>query len=113
MATPILAGVAVAGAALAGRAAIRAWQALKAAPARPKFPRAFLQGGFEPTMSRTEALQILGLREGAPREKIREAHRKLMRINHPDTGGSAYLAAKVNEAKDVLLGTGRRPTAGL
>jgi DnaJ family protein C protein 19 len=113
MATPLLAGIAVAGAALAGRAAIRAWQVLKTAPARPKFPRSFLQGGFEPTMSRTEALHILGLREGAPREKVREAHRRLMRINHPDTGGSAYLAAKVNEAKEVLLGTGRRPTAGV
>lgn len=92
---------------------MRAWQALQAMPARPKFPRAFLQGGFETDMSRKEALNVLGLREGAARDKIREAHRRLMRNNHPDTGGSAYLAMKVNEAKDVLLGGGRRATGGV
>ena len=112
MATPVMVGLAAAGAALAARAAVRAWQALQGMPARPSFPRAFLQNGFEATMSRAEALHILGLREGASRDKIREAHRRLMRINHPDAGGSAYLATKVNEAKDVLLGTGRRATSG-
>lgn len=60
--------------------------------------------GFEPTMTREEALKILGLREGATKEQIAEAHRRLMRVNHPDNGGSTLIASKINEAKDLLLG---------
>jgi hypothetical protein len=56
------------------------------------------------TMSREEALRVLGLGPGASADDIREAHRRLIRQNHPDTGGSDYLASKINEAKDVLLG---------
>ena len=59
-------------------------------------------------MSRREAAQILGLRESAAEDKIKDAHRRIMIANHPDSGGSSYLAAKVNEAKDMLLGKGRR-----
>jgi hypothetical protein len=55
-------------------------------------------------MSREEALRVLGLKEGASEEDVRAAHRRLMLQNHPDKGGSDYLAAKINEAKDVLLG---------
>jgi DnaJ-domain-containing protein 1 len=55
-------------------------------------------------MSRSEALEVLGLREGATSNDIRAAHRRLIVQNHPDHGGSDYLASKINEAKDVLLG---------
>lgn len=55
------------------------------------------------SMSREEALQILGLTPDPSDEEIIQAHRRLMQNLHPDRGGSAYLAAKVNLAKDTLL----------
>jgi hypothetical protein len=55
------------------------------------------------TMTRTEAYEVLGLKPGASEAQIRAAHLGLMRGVHPDHGGSDWLAARINQARDVLL----------
>jgi DnaJ-domain-containing protein 1 len=54
-------------------------------------------------MSETEALEVLGLEAGADEAAIRAAHRRLIRLVHPDHSGTSYLSNKVHEAKDTLL----------
>uniref|UniRef100_A0A453ECB0 J domain-containing protein n=1 Tax=Aegilops tauschii subsp. strangulata TaxID=200361 RepID=A0A453ECB0_AEGTS len=51
-----------------------------------------------------EELSIIDLLENVRPDKVKEAHKRVMVANHPDAGGSHYLASKINEAKDVLLG---------
>lgn len=58
---------------------------------------------YRGTMSRAEALSLLGLQEGANTDEIRTAYKRLIKKVHPDQEGSAGLAAKLNEARDILL----------
>jgi DnaJ family protein C protein 19 len=55
-------------------------------------------------MTRQEAYEVLGLHQGASETEIKDAHRRLMRGAHPDHGGSDWLAARINQARDILLG---------
>lgn len=70
------------------------WRTKQQAP--PRGPRT--------DMTREEALAVLGLKEGVTADEIRAAYRRLIQRMHPDVGGSADLAARINRAKDVLLG---------
>jgi hypothetical protein len=70
------------------------WRSARQPP--PRGPRS--------DMTREEALAVLGLAEGASDEEIKAAHRRLIRRTHPDAGGTADLAARINRAKDVLVG---------
>ena len=63
----------------------------------------YLEGGFLDKMTRREAGQILGIRESSNTNAVKDAHRKIMMMNHPDAGGSDFVAAKINEAKNLLL----------
>jgi hypothetical protein len=83
------------------------WRDAEGAASGDETPRAEPPPRGE-AMTADEAYRILGLEPGADEEAIREAHRRLMRHTHPDAGGSAWLAARVNAAKDFLLKRGRR-----
>ena len=66
--------------------------------------------GFGSDMTKSEAVKILNIKQYQMNnvEVIRENHRKLLLANHPDRGGSTFIATKINEAKDVLMGKGRK-----
>lgn len=56
-------------------------------------------------MTREEAALILGIAANANAKEVQDAHRRLIQKNHPDVGGTGYLAAKINQARDILLRT--------
>ena len=72
------------------------WRTARQHGSAPRGPRT--------DMTREEALAVLGLADGASEEEIKAAHRRLIRRTHPDVGGTADLAARINRAKDVLVG---------
>ncbi|HEY1412021.1 MAG TPA: DnaJ domain-containing protein [Rhodopila sp.] len=92
-------GIAVATLLLFGPLVYQRWQAVRDRRIGGSGPR--LRTG---AMSRAEAFEVLGLQPGASEAEIREAHRRLMRGAHPDTGGSDWLATRINQARDILLG---------
>ncbi|VEN53135.1 unnamed protein product [Callosobruchus maculatus] len=106
----ILAGLGLAAVGFAGRYALRqmpqaAKQFNEAIKNLPKFDAAnskYYKGGFDPKMNRREASLILGVSPSANKQKVKEAFKRVMAANHPDRGGSPYIASKINEAKDFL-----------
>ncbi len=95
------------GLSLAGKTGLKFYRAVlnkEAFNHGPQIIGRFHKGAFDDKMSRREAALILGIRETAEEKKILDAHRKLMILNHPDAGGSTFLATKINEAKENLLG---------
>ncbi|KRF85194.1 mitochondrial import inner membrane translocase subunit TIM14 isoform X1 [Drosophila virilis] len=109
----ILAGLGVAAVGFAGKHLLRRMpqmtskfnEALKNLPkfdAESMANAKYYKGGFDPKMNKREAALILGVSPSASKLKVKDAHKKIMLLNHPDRGGSPYLAAKINEAKDFL-----------
>jgi hypothetical protein len=76
----------------------------KPGPGAARKPRFGAAPSSRGGMTREEAYDVLGLAPGATTEQIRAAHRRLMRMAHPDSGGSDWLASRVNQARDLLLG---------
>ncbi|TCD69363.1 mitochondrial import inner membrane translocase subunit TIM14 [Steccherinum ochraceum] len=98
MATPIIVGVGAIAAAIAGRSLMRRGMLGGKGAAEQ-----WVKGGFKSKMDRREAIAILGLKDNPTlRMRLKDAHRQIMLANHPDRGGSPYLASKINEAKDLL-----------
>ncbi|KAF4983220.1 hypothetical protein FZEAL_1323 [Fusarium zealandicum] len=120
MASVMALGAGAAVAAFLGRAGLVAWRRSRGGVG--SMGKAFYKGGFEPKMNKKEAslilslklvllespisatqcANILGSERSITKDKVRKAHRKLMLLNHPDRGGSPYLATKVNEAKEFM-----------
>ena len=89
--------------ALMGKSMIYVYRTVKAGSAAGSVKVGqYYKGGFEKAMTRREARLILGVGASADTDKILKAHRKMMFNNHPDNGGSTYLATKCNEAKEML-----------
>lgn len=109
----ILAGLGLAAVGFAGRYIVRQMPNVtktmnEAMKNLPKFDAEsiatskYYKGGFDQKMNRREAALILGISPTANKVKVKEAFKKVMAVNHPDRGGSPYIASKINEAKDFM-----------
>ncbi|GMT28479.1 hypothetical protein PFISCL1PPCAC_19776, partial [Pristionchus fissidentatus] len=98
----IAAGILIAGAAFGARSILRNQALIKKGLEKIPVFEKYHRGGFDDKMSKREAALILGIQPSVKAAKLKEAHKKIMIANHPDRGGSPYIAAKINEAKQVL-----------
>jgi DnaJ family protein C protein 19 len=96
-------GIALGALTLFGPLVYQRWQAARGRRIGGTGPRSAPPPRSGP-MSRKEAYEVLGLSPGASAAEIKEAHHRLMRGAHPDHGGSDWLAARINQARDILLG---------
>ncbi|GFZ43998.1 Mitochondrial import inner membrane translocase subunit tim14 [Saitozyma sp. JCM 24511] len=96
MASALTVGLGLLGAGLAGRVAFQMMRAGRGGAEQ------WVKGGFKAKMDKAEAMAVLGLRDPITSNRLKDAHRRLMLANHPDRGGSPYLAGKVNEARVLL-----------
>ena len=104
MSSLIIVGTSLFVGALVIRGAIRAVEKTGPIGLRMKgLMTSYYRGGFEPKMTPREAARILGVSPSAPLTAITEAHIRLMLRNHPDRGGSPYIATKINDAKKMLV----------
>lgn len=97
-------GIALGALSLFGPLVYQRWQAARGKHIGGTGSGARSGGSRSGAMSRQEAYEVLGLDPGASKVEIRQAHRRLMRGAHPDAGGSDWLAARINQARDILLG---------
>jgi DnaJ homolog subfamily C member 19 len=106
-------GIALGALTLFGPLIYQRWQAYRTSQGPQQRQQGSADSGQPPprrptgAMTREEAYQVLGLRPGASADEIRAAHHRLMRTAHPDSGGSDWLATRINLARDVLLGSSR------
>ncbi|KAF2075683.1 hypothetical protein CYY_002996 [Polysphondylium violaceum] len=107
MATPFIIGCSIAGAAYAVRFASRV--ITRARSSHSAYQHVSQSGGFNinegfnEKMDEKEALDILGLSANATKDQVKFRHKHLIIKNHPDKGGSSYLATKINEARNRLI----------
>ncbi|XP_047686950.1 mitochondrial import inner membrane translocase subunit TIM14-like [Prionailurus viverrinus] len=110
------AGLTVAAAGFAGRYVLQAMkhnmepqvqQVFQSLP-NSAFSDGYYRGGFESKITKQAAALILGVSPTANKGKIRDARQQIMLLNHPDKEGSPYIAAKINEAKDLLEGRAKK-----
>ena len=107
MASTLAIGIGIAATAFLGRAGLVALRRYRNPSQFSSLGKPFYKGGFENKMTKREASLILEIPERAMnrpdwKEKLRKRHREVMLLNHPDRGGSPYVASKVNEAKEIL-----------
>jgi DnaJ family protein C protein 19 len=97
-------GIALGALAMFGPLVYQRWQAARGRRIGGSGTRSRPGSSRSGVMSRQEAYEVLGLHPGASELEIKEAHHRLMRGAHPDAGGSDWLAARINQARDILLG---------
>ncbi|UJR37203.1 hypothetical protein I4U23_029911 [Adineta vaga] len=108
MSTPVIVGLSLAAVGITGRYFARHGKLLTqyltktSAIISEGLSTKYYKGGFDVKMTRREAGLILGVNPTTSKTRLRDAYKRLIILNHPDRGGSPYIAAKINEAKEIF-----------